>query len=262
MKHIRTIVMAGVASVLLAACGSQQAAQPAQSDQSAPAAQAAQPAAPATGDQAAQNPQGGQRGPMLMGQVTAVNGSTLTVQNQMQQTATNVAVTADTQIFKQATINLADAPTGEQISAFGTQQGDVFVASQIRIGVSGGFGGPGGAPPSSDQNGQPPQGNPPQGNPPDGNPPQGAPQGGPNGNGGTRISGTIEQVSANALTIKQADGATVQVQLANDGRMVQQVAATTADITTGTSVMVQGEQNGDTVTATRIELVPQMAQPQ
>jgi hypothetical protein len=60
------------------------------------------------------------------------------------------------------------------------------------------------------------------------------------------------------MTVKSATGSTVQVRLATDGQIVQQVAGTRADITAGAQIMVIGERNDTAVTAVRINIVPTM----
>lgn len=59
------------------------------------------------------------------------------------------------------------------------------------------------------------------------------------GRGGLSISGTVESVAADAITIKTANGQTVTVSLSGDTTYHQATAATAADVTTGASVSVR-----------------------
>ena len=193
--------------------------------------------------------------PGVTGKVISVDGSKITVEDQRQQSTVTVTLTDSTQVFKQTTIDLANVPAGESISAVGNQEGDVFTATQVQIGTAGGPGGndPGGR---GQQGGTPQQGD----NAPDGGqaPPEGTGQPG-RGLGG-RLFGTVEQVSGDAIMVKTTDDSTVQVRLATDGKVIQQVAATSADITAGVQVSVMGEQNDTTITAARINIVPATSQ--
>jgi hypothetical protein len=208
--------------------------------------------------------------PGVMGTVTAVDGSTITIQDSRQQSTVTVILTDNTQVFKQTTIALADVSVGETLSALGNLNDDVFTAAQIRIGVEAaptdmpqpnGVGQPGGNPPDSGQvpsGEQPPAGGQP---PADGQPPSGAQ---PSANGQARpngqlLFGTVTAVSSDALTIKTASGSTVQVQLGANGQMTRQVAGTSADIVTGVQIMARGEQSNATITATRIDIMPALS---
>jgi hypothetical protein len=74
--------------------------------------------------------------------------------------------------------------------------------------------------------------------------------------------GAIEQVSGSTLTIKTAEDTSVQVQLADNGQVTQQVTGTQADITVGAQVMVIGEQKDSLVTATQVNVTPAAAKQQ
>lgn len=210
--------------------------------------------------------------PGAFGKVTAVNGTTLTIEDPRQQSATTVTLTTSTTISKEATLALGDVAVGETINAFGVQASDVFTATQVRVGQGGEFGGHGhGGPPPADaaqgqssqsagQQAQGPQGAGPQGQGPQGVSPQGMGPWGkgsrPDHAGGTRLVGTVEQVTSTTLTVKTTAGATVTLKLATSGRVVKQVAGTSADITVGSYIMARGTQNASAITATNIMLLP------
>jgi hypothetical protein len=64
------------------------------------------------------------------------------------------------------------------------------------------------------------------------------------GFGGLTISGTVESVSGDTLTIKTASGQTIEVTTSSDTAYHQEAAATAADVTTGTTVKVQVDFSG------------------
>ena len=86
---------------------------------------------------------GGFRGGGAAGMVSAVSGNTITVTTRNGQTM-NIQLAADGTIRKQVDGQLSDIKAGDQIVAFGTQNGDTFQATNIQIGQFGGGGGPGG----------------------------------------------------------------------------------------------------------------------
>lgn len=253
---------------------------PDSSGQGAPADATGQPA-PAGSQQApAGNGQGGQG---VMGQVVSIDGTTMVVKGQGDQ-GTDITVTLNesTKITKQTTVDIASVPAGETVTAMGVQDGGVFTATQVRIGASTDAGvGPNGTPqaggPGGDQQGAPngtPQAGGPGGDqqgqqggtPPSGGQGDAAQQGGqgsqgPRG-GGQRISGTVESVADGVLTVKIADGTSIQVHLAENGQVTQQVAGTQADITVGAQVMVVGAQTDSAVTATQVSVMPASAKQQ
>jgi hypothetical protein len=212
-----------------------------------------------------------QNAPGVIGQVISVDGSHITVQDPRRQVTLIVELTASTQVFKQTTVELANVPVGESISAIGRQEGDVFTAIHMRIGMPTVAIGPAGMAP-------PPFATPPPDlmtprarmplpgelSPPAGSPPIRTPRP-PGGNmppfpsTGKVILGTVQQVSGDTITVQAATGATVRVRLDPKGKIVQQIVGTGADITIGEQVIVMGEQNEGNMTATRIEIVPEMA---
>ena len=260
-RTIGKIIVGGGLVLALAACGANTQAG-STTGNAAPAVSNA-PTAAANSDSSATTPPAaangapsgapganGQRGmPGVMGTVVAVNGSTLTLQNQRQQGTTTVDLTSSTQIFKQATVDIASITTGKQISAVGSLDGGVFMATQIRIGMAGGAGmGMMGG------NGRNGAGN----GPGAGQAPNGTAQ---TGRGrGNRLFGTIDQISGDTITVKAMDGTTTQVKLASNGQITEQVAGATTDITANERIAVVGQENGTTITASQINILPAMMQ--
>ncbi|HEY3229317.1 MAG TPA: hypothetical protein VGJ87_08855 [Roseiflexaceae bacterium] len=75
----------------------------------------------------------GSTGGGLAGTVSNMSGSTITIATRNGQTAT-VQLVADGTVHKQVDGQLSDIKQGEQIVAFGTQNGNTFQASSIQIG--------------------------------------------------------------------------------------------------------------------------------
>lgn len=261
-RTIGKIIVGGGLVLALAACGANTQTG-STTGNAAPAANAAPTAAantnssattpPATGNAApngAPGTNGQGRMPGVLGTVVAVNGSTLTLQDQRQQSTTTVDLTSSTQIFKQAKVDLASVSVGKQISAMGTLDGDVFTATQIRLGMAGGAGMMGGGRNGSGQ----PGGNAPA----TGQAPNGTAQTGPGR--GNRLFGTVEQVSGDTITVKTMDGTTTQVKLASNGQITEQVAGAATDITANERIAVVGEQNGTSITALQIDILSAMTQ--
>jgi len=296
MKRLigKMIVISGVV-VALAGCGSSASSGPTQSNPApttaaatttwttAPGDAASQPApADATGqpapDSSQQAPGGSGKG--VMGQVVSIEGTTMVLKGQGDQgTEINVTLNDSTKYTKQATMDIASVPAGETVTAMGIQEGTVFTATQVRVGATADAGaGPNGTPqaggPGGDQQGAP-NGTPQAGGPggdqqgqQGGTPPSGgqgdAAQPGGQGQrgGGQRISGTVESVADGVLTVKIADGTSVQIHLAENGQVTQQVAGTQADVTVGAQVVVVGAQTDSAVTATQVNVMPAAAKQQ
>lgn len=166
------------------------------------------------------------RAPNVAGTVQSVNGSTITVQTPPGSNPATFQLTNGTTIVKQTIATLTDIKPGTEIVAFGPSSAGVLQAQRIQIGTGLGQGRQGG--------------------------------GGPGGNGGntnrTVVNGTVDSVSGNTLTVKSTDGSSAQVQLAPNGRIVQQTAGTPADIVQGKFVIAVGQQQNGTLVATSVSL--------
>jgi hypothetical protein len=199
-----------------------------------------------------------------MGQVVSIDGTTIVVKGQGDQGADiTVTLNDSTKYTKQTTVDIASVPVGESVTAMGVQEGNVFTATQIRIGATTDAGGPGGrgaggtpqagGPGADQQGGTPPAGDAGQQGGGSGGADQ---QGQAGGNRGQRLSGTVEAVADGTLTVKTTDGTSILVRLAENGQVTQQVDGTQADITVGAQVMVVGAQTDSAVTATQISVMP------
>jgi hypothetical protein len=210
----------------------------------------------ATADQSVTSAPGGStsqdnrsaRGPAVAGTIQSVNGTSITVQSPRGGDPITVELTSGTTIQKQVTASLSDAKVGDQIFAVGQLNGSMLQARRIQLGAgqnAGRFGGGGFGNAGNGGNG----GN--VGNA--GN----AGGGGNAGNGGVRgsvVAGTVDSVSSDLITVKKTDGLTVQVQLAQNGRIMQTMTGSTSDLAQGKFLIAFGQQQGNTVTATSVNL--------
>ena len=176
-------------------------------------------------------------GPNVFGTVQTINGSTLTIQSQRGNGGTvTVQLDGSTTIRKQVQGALSDAKAGENIVAVGQENNGVLQARQIQLGT--GFG-------AGQGNGQG-----------QGNRRQGTGTPGPRGAGGnaTVVRGTVDSVSTDTITVKTNSGTSEQVQLAANGRVIEQSTASASDIKQGDLVIATGQQKGNTLTATTVTL--------
>jgi hypothetical protein len=182
----------------------------------------------------------------VAGAVQSVNGSTITVQTANGGTST-IQLSNSTTIRKQVTETVNDLKTGTPIFAVGQQNGNVFQARQItvRAGQGGGPNGNGGAfgagNPRGNGNGNRSGGN--------GN------TNGANGNGAPSfVNGTVDSVSGNAVTVKTAEGSSVQIQLASNGRIVATQSASASDVKPGEYLTAGGQNQGGAFVASNVNL--------
>ena len=86
------------------------------------------------------------------------------------------------------------------------------------------------------------------------------PGGGLLGAGGLTLEGTVESVSGDTLTIRTADGQTVEVTLPEDTAYHSQASASSGDVTSGSTVLVrvdvQAGQGTNQLTASDVTIVP------
>ncbi len=73
--------------------------------------------------------------------------------------------------------------------------------------------------------------------------------------GGRPILGTIQKVDANGLTLQTQSGATTRVALGEGTTVTRVEQGTTADLAVGASVVVTGQQEGDAVAASAVQVL-------
>jgi hypothetical protein len=173
-----------------------------------------------------------------MGTVSKVDAAagTLEVTNR-QGTARTFTVPASALILKQGTATAADLKAGDTIAVTG--QPKQIDATSVEMGESVTLGGPGGARGGG------------QGGAGRGFGQGGAGRGLGFGQRGVRVQGEVSATSPN-LTLKLADGSTVQVNHSADTRFSRTTKGTLADVKSGDTVRVILEPGSDTVRAVLI----------
>lgn len=234
---LRPLAAGAVLAVLLAGCGDDT------------------PATTAAGDTGAQGVPDGAAGtgggglPGTFGEIAAVDGDVLQVQNQMTGQVA-VTVTGDTTLTTEAAATLADvtqgvcvvvrsADTGADPTATEVTAASVAVSAAVDGDCAGGFGGPGGP---GGGTGEPPTDLPtdlPTDMPTDrrSGMPSGAPGG---GRGGFGTAGQVTSVSDSGFVVDGPNGA-VSVAVGADTGYTRQVAAQASALTVGRCVRVEGD---------------------
>lgn len=189
------------------------------------------------------------RFPGTSGTITAIDGTTLTVKDQ-QNNSVKVTTDDNTRVTVEKTVTVSDIAKGDRISVTGTQSGTTVAASRISImdaqaqtpnggqgqgtnGPPGGFGGEGGFPggggngtPPSSANAQPP--------------------------GGFTI-GTVTAIDGGTITISSFDGSTVTVTTTSSTTVMKSAQGSLSDLKVGQNVRATGTTGSDgTVAATSI----------
>jgi hypothetical protein len=94
--------------------------------------------------------------------------------------------------------------------------------------------------------------------------PGNGPGGGLFGAGGVTLEGTVESVSGDTLTIRTADGQTVEVTMPEDTTYHSQASASSDEVTSGSDVLVrvdiQAGQGTNQLTASDVTIVPDPSQ--
>ncbi|MGD8195458.1 hypothetical protein ACEXQB_013285 [Herbiconiux sp. P18] len=221
--------------------------------------EAASGSAPATAAPDAGGQQGSQGGGGVSGEIAAISGSTLQVQDDSSQTA--VTYGDSTTITRTVTATTADITVGSCVTAVIGSPGDTSTTDAataaagtvtVTAAVDGacdagfGFGGGGGAGGSLPEGMTPPTGMPDDasGSLPDGVAPTGAPEGGMGSFGGF-TSGLVTAVSGDTITVDatSADGSTESSEITLDGSTVvtKTETADASALTVGACVTAMGD---------------------
>ena len=191
--------------------------------------------------------------------VDSANG-TITVKNPMDSTTTKVHLASGGKVYRQVDAQASDLTVGANIVAVGTQDGDTLNVDMVQIGVDL----MGGSrtvdrPVMSFNNGVAPGSTPAQG---DFMAPKGVE---PGGQGTTNnvapppsVSGTVEKVDGDTLTVKTQDGKTATVQATSTTRLQKQTEGDLSTLKQGETVAATGEKKDDTFEATRIQVMQMM----
>ncbi len=154
-------------------------------------------------------------GPHVGGEITAVNGSTLTVTGRDGTTYTVNAANA-TVMKEGAASTLTSLAVGEHVHVKGTLDGTTVTAESVMAGMKMGKGGPGG------RHGK-----------------------------GPGVMGTVSAINGSTVTVTGMNGTSYVVE-AGSATVQKMAAGTLSDIAVGDRIGVQGTVSGTTVTATNI----------
>ena len=191
--------------------------------------------------------------PGTSGQITAIDGSTLTVKDR-QGNSVKVTTNSSTRFTVAKTVAVSDIAKGDRISATGKESGTTVAATSITImnaqqGSRGGFPGGGNGGPEGRFNGQgPPGGFNGQGTPPstdsNGN------QTGGNGNANRRALGgfafgTVTGVNGSTITISSFNGSTMTVTTTSSTKVTKSVSGSISDLKVGDNIRAIGTTGSD-----------------
>jgi hypothetical protein len=195
------------------------------------------------------------RFPGASGEITAIDGTTLTLKDRQDQSV-KVTTNDSTRITIEKTVAVADIAKGDRISVSGTQSGTTVAASRITIMNTQlrppGSGSQGGATPGGSGVG-----------PPGGFNGQGGPPGtGVNGNSsgsanrrppGGFAFGTVTKIDGGTITISGFDGSTTTVTTTSSTTVTKSVLGSFSDLKVGQNVRAIGTTGSDgTVAATSV----------
>lgn len=156
--------------------------------------------------------------PQVHGTITAINGTTITVADNMDGSIYTVEA-GSAKILKggdgtgPATVTVADLAVGDFLGARGTLTGTSLAATEIMVGKFG--------------------------------------MGGPHGGKRPGVMGTVSAVSGSTYTVVSPNGSTYTVEAGN-ATVSRMVAGSVSDVHVGDRIGVRGSVNGTTVTAENI----------
>ena len=181
--------------------------------------------------------------PGIIGTVSSVNGTTITVAghefgpNMMKQATTTYMVDASgaTVVKNDATSSVSAISSGDTVFVIGTISGSNVVATSIRDGmIMRGRFGPGGPGKGPDMGGFASSTMP------------------ISGNGQPVVAGTVSSMNGSTVTITTSSNVTYTIDASNAKVVKGPAAATLANVAVGDFVVVQGSVNGTSVTASSI----------
>jgi hypothetical protein len=198
------------------------------------------------------------------GEVTAIDGSTLTVESgdpSGSTTTLSVEASAETVITESVDGTVADLAAGDSVVVVGEETETGVAATSLvegggaGLGFGGGPPGGGGTPPDGDlpedfeppADAQPPA----SGEIPDGAEPGDRPGGAPTGG---FTAGEIVSIDDTGLTVETDEGEQVQVTVSSNTTVTVTVERTLADIAVGDTISASGETDGSVVTAETIRI--------
>jgi hypothetical protein len=195
---------------------------------------------------------GGPNAPVV-GSIESVDRSKLSVKRQMEGTTTIVQLAAGAKILKDIDAQLSEVKAGDSVTAFGEKQGDVFQADLLRLGAGGSTFG---RPVFIDRSNSQATGSPPAtGAAVDGGGDK-VVIGGPGAGSTMPMTGTVETIEDQRIVLKDKDGASITVQLAEGAKIQKSAEVAPAELTAGTFIFATGTQDGDIYQATQVQILP------
>jgi hypothetical protein len=195
---------------------------------------------------------GGPNAPVV-GSIESVDGSNLSVKRQMEGTTTIVQLAAGAKILKDVDVQLSEVKAGDIATAFGEKQGDVFQSDLLRLGAGDSTFG---RPVFIDRsNGQATGSQPATGVTVDGGGDK-VVIGGPGAGSTMPMTGTVETIEDQRIVLKDKDGASTSVQLADGAEIQKQTEVSPAELTAGMLIFATGTQEGDIYQATQVQILP------
>jgi hypothetical protein len=190
----------------------------------------------------------------LVGFIQNVEGPRLTLKRLIEQTTITVQLAADAQIRKDVDMQLSELKAGDNVTAFGTRQGNLFQAELVQLG-SGDVAFDSGPiminrPAGAEAGGPVDGGGLPAGAEADkfiGSAPNGAPP---------TVTGTVEKIDGNSILLKDKSGVSTTVMLSGDAKIQRLDKVGPSELTVSAFVMAIGAQSGDLYQATEVRILP------
>lgn len=175
----------------------------------------------------------------VSGTIEKVDAKSMTLQ--AQSGTVQVALAENTTYTKLETAAVADLKPDSSVLVMGQQEGDVLSATSVQLLGEGETPQAGGSPGPGMLAGQ-------------------ANQAGPSGQNGvrrSRVSGKVQSVDGQTLTVAGNDGTTTKVAIASTTTVQKSAAAAASDLKAGMNVTVVGDTAADgTVTARAVQIMP------
>jgi hypothetical protein len=188
---------------------------------------------------------GGPNAPIL-GIIESVDGTRLTVKPQIEAGTSIIQLVDGAKIHKNVDLKIDEITVGASVTAFGTSQGDTFQAELLRIGGAvSADSGPMILTSSNAVAGAPPAGGEDQ-----------VIVGELNGVQPRPISGIVESISGRGVVLKDQNGASTTVTLADNGKIQKSAEVALAELAVGTFIMAGGVRNGAVFQATQVQILP------
>jgi hypothetical protein len=196
-------------------------------------------------------------GPTTVGVIERVDGRTLTLKRPFDNTSETIELADDVRISQQLPASRAALTVGQRATALGVRSGETLDAQAIQLGED--ALGPGGVVhvgPGVGPAGAEPQSRPLQIQPGASGQPGDTMIGGDAATQDAPVSGVIERVDGEALTLKQDDGASATVRLSATTQISERREAGRDALQPGQLVLASGTRSDGRLRAAQIELLP------